>query len=100
MAILSKDDFLARIKERIGEDSSDEAIAFIEDMTDTFDDLSTKASDNTDWKTKYEENDAKWRAKYTERFMKPSDDETDPLVPAEVRDTSPKTFEELFKTEE
>lgn len=100
MAVLTKDDFLARIKERIGEDSSDEAIAFMEDMTDTFDDLSTKASDSTDWKTKYEENDAKWRAKYTERFMKPSDDETDPIVPPEEKDTSPKTFEELFKTEE
>ena len=35
MAVLSKEDFLSRINERIGEDNSDEAIEFMEDMSDT-----------------------------------------------------------------
>ena len=33
MAVLNKEQFLARLQERIGEDTSDEAMTFIEDMT-------------------------------------------------------------------
>lgn len=72
--ILTRDDYLARIQGRIGEDTSDEAMTFIEDMTDTFDDMSNKLTDTTDWKAKYEENDNAWRTKYKERFF--SGDET------------------------
>ena len=39
MAVLAKEDFLSRINERIGEDNSDEAIEFMEDMTDTYNDM-------------------------------------------------------------
>lgn len=100
MAVLTKEDFMKKVTERIGEDKSDEAIAFMEDMTDTFNDLSEKASDTTDWKAKYEENDKMWRDKYTERFSSTGEDVKDPTVPKEETDDSPKTFEELFKTED
>ena len=91
---------MKRISERIGEEKSDEDIAFMEDMTDTFNDLSSKASDTTDWKQKYEENDKMWRTKYTERFTSGGEDDKDPITPPEVKDTSPKNFDELFTTED
>ena len=59
MAVLNKEEFLSRLQERIGEDTSDEAMTFIEDMTDTFNDMETRSNGQSDeeWKTKYEELD-------------------------------------------
>ena len=70
MAVLSKEDFLKAIQTRIGEDSSDDAMKFIEDMTDTFDSLTTASTgDGEDWKAKYDELDKTWREKYKARFF-------------------------------
>lgn len=70
MAILSKEDFFSRLNERIGNDTSDDGINFLEDMTDTYNDLEKKANGNgEDWKTKYEENDKAWKEKYKRRFF-------------------------------
>lgn len=98
--VRTKDEILASIKSRIGEDNSDEAIALIEDINDSFDDLTTRVSEAGDWKAKYEENDKEWRDKYKERFFTPS--EGDPLreeIDKEEPD-KPKVlkFEDLFTT--
>lgn len=98
MAVLSKEDFLSRINERIGEDNSDEAIAFMEDMSDTYDDMESKITDATDWKKKYEENDKAWRDKYKERFTS-SRSEDDDLGGDDDDTPSPKTYDDLFKKE-
>jgi thiamine pyrophosphate-dependent acetolactate synthase large subunit-like protein len=100
--VRSKDEILASIHSRIGEDNSDEAIALVEDINDTFDDLSTKASSTVDWEKKYNELDADWRKKYTERFFTPSSD-VDPIAEElnkEVPDEKKVlTYEDLFKVE-
>ena len=104
MAVLTREDFLKRIQGRIGEDTSDEAIQFIEDMTDTFDDLVGKSNDKEDWKSKYEENDKAWKKKYTERFF--SGESTSPLdvkqeQSEDVKDDGEETtFEDLFTERE
>lgn len=98
MAVLSKEDFLSRINERIGDDNSDEAIAFMEDMSDTYEDMANKITDSTDWKKKYEENDKAWRDKYKERFTS-SHNEDEDLSDNDNDTTSPKTFDDLFKKE-
>lgn len=70
MAVLSKEDFLKAVQTRIGEDTSDEAMKFIEDMTDTFDSLTKAgAGDGEDWEAKYNELDKSWREKYKARFF-------------------------------
>lgn len=70
MAVLSKEDLFNRIKERIGDDTSDEAITFVEDITDTFNDMETKATgDGKDWKSEYEKLDESWKKKYRDRFF-------------------------------
>ena len=66
MAVISKEDLLKRISERIGDDNSDEALSLLEDVSDTITDFEKR--DSEDWKAKYEENDEKWRKKYRERF--------------------------------
>lgn len=103
MAILTKEEFIKRVNERIGDDTSDEAIAYLEDMTDTINDLSEKTSDSTDWKKKYEENDKAWREKYRERFNGTSGNENNNDGSDNNDDIdeppAPKTFDELFAKE-
>lgn len=106
--IKTKDELMTSIKTRIGEDTSDDAITLIEDLSDTIDDLSKRAADQTNWEQKYNENDEMWRKRYMERFEQgTSYDETDGNIEtgAGVFDqskeqTAPKTFEDLFKITE
>lgn len=94
--VKTKDEILNAIKERFGEDTSDETLSFIEDVTDTLTDYENKTNDNTDWKTKYEENDKTWRERYRDRFFSGETDEVD--EPDDIDDDTPgkRTFEELF----
>lgn len=111
MSVLNRDEFMTRLKERIGEDTSDEAVTFIEDFTDTYDDLEKRTNDtNNEYEEKYkeavrekEELDKAWREKYKSRFF---DEGT---TPEEVKDEQKenviydgetKTFEDLFEERE
>lgn len=70
MAVLSRDDFFSHLQERIGTDVSDEAMQFIEDMTDTYNDMETRANGNSvDWEQRYNDLNESWKAKYKRRFF-------------------------------
>lgn len=100
MAVRTKDELLEIIKGRIGDDSSDETISFLEDITDTLSDYEEKAtnSDTEDWKTKYEENDKMWREKYRERFFsKEVKEEDEDFLEDEVKSLS---YDDLFEEKE
>ncbi len=97
MAVKTREKILEELRVRVGEQTDDETISFLEDVTDTLSDLETKANDGTDWKTKYEENDAEWRKKYTERFYS-SDPEPQIEEIKPSGSEKPKTFAELFTT--
>lgn len=104
MAIKSKEELLELIKTQIGDDNSDEAIALVEDISDTYDDMATRISEAGDYKKMYEDNDAEWRQKYRDRFFHTSKEEVGMEEPEdEYNDGSEppmmKTFEDLFKTE-
>lgn len=104
MAVRTHEEILRSIRERFDGDTSDETIEFLEDVDDTFKDYENKISDKEDWKTKYEENDREWREKYKERFFS-SDDNTKDVTEEIIEETKetetkPKTFDDLFKTEE
>ena len=99
MAVKTKEEILTALQTRVGEQNDDDTIAFIEDITDTLSDLETKAQgDGTDWKSKYEENDAEWRKRYTERFYSSDPDDDQPDDP-EDESAKPKTFADLFTTD-
>ena len=100
MAVRTKDELLEIIKGRIGDDTSDETISFIEDITDTLSDYEEKVtnSDTEDWKTKYEENDKMWREKYRERFFsKEVEKEDEDFSEDEVKSLS---YDDLFEEKE
>ena len=70
MAVLSKDQFFTKLHERVGTDTSEESLGFLEDMTDTYNELEKKANgDGVDWQKKYNDLDASWRERYRHRFM-------------------------------
>jgi hypothetical protein len=70
MAVLSKDEFFSRLQSVVGTDTSDASIAFIEDMTDTYNDLESRGNgDCTDWEERYNELDKAWAEKYKSRFF-------------------------------
>ena len=92
MAVKTVDEIMKKVRERIGEDDSDEAIEFIEDISDTFESfLNTE-----DWKIKYEENDKKWREKYRDRFFT-SKEEVEEDEIEEPEEKEKKKFEDLFE---
>lgn len=100
MAIKTKDEIMNAVKERLGEDTSDEALTLIEDLSDTIDNLSDTQNDGTDWKTRYEQNDAQWRQRYRDRFFNQTVQGNDePEEPVEPEEKAPMTFNELFKGE-
>lgn len=96
MAVRTKDEILELVKARVGDDSSDEVIEFIEDITDTLNDYEERLSDSTDWKAKYEENDAEWREKYKARFFGKEVVENETEV-VDEEDNKPMKYEDLFE---
>lgn len=101
MAVKTRDEIIEAIRKRIGEDTSDEAISLLEDVTDTFTDYETKVLDKTDWKTKYDEMDASWRKKYMDRFSgKTGGEVIDEQIEQIKDDSEPRTFDELFTERE
>ena len=95
MAIKTKDEILNSIKTKLGDDTTDEAIALIEDITDTITELENKTKDNTDYKKKCEDLDAAWRKKYRDRFYSAGNEvET---VEENGEEDKPLTYENLFK---
>lgn len=99
MAIKSREDLLKSLNTLIGDNSTDENLAILEDVTDTLKDYEEKTADQTDWKTKYEQNDAGWRKKYKERFLSGESikDEQEEDV---KKDSKTLTFDSLFKERE
>lgn len=101
MAVRTRDEILAAIRSRLGDDTSDDALTIIEDIDDTFKDYETRTGE--DWKSKYEELDAQWRKRYRDRFFQKADNgET---TPEDVKDDNEedlkeesevKDFDELF----
>lgn len=98
MAVRTREEILESLRNRIGSQSDDETIAFLEDVTDTLSDLEERAKgDGVDWKGKYEENDAEWRKKYTERFFSAEPSTVEEPHSPEPQ-SEPTTFDELFTT--
>lgn len=100
MAVLTRDDFFARLHTRIGNDTSEDGIAFLEDMTDTYNDLENRANgDGTNWEQKYHDLDESWKKRYRHRFFSSGGGNPDPMEdrkdPKEY-DPESITFNDLF----
>lgn len=111
MSVLNKDDFMSRIKAKVGDDTSDEAMSFIEDMSDTFNDLESRTVDNSgEWEEKYntlvqekDNLDKEWREKYKARFFDGIESGKEAIADQteDVKDDGEEvTFDDLFEERE
>ena len=105
MPVLSHDDFMSAVKGLAGDSADDNTLTMIENFTDTFNDLEARASDTTDWKTKYEQNDNEWREKYKARFFEGKEGTDLTTVMREQKeditdDGKDISFDDLFKERE
>lgn len=99
--VLNKDEFIEKVKARLGEDLSDSDIEFLEDMTDTYEYLAKESGE--DWKQKYDDLDKSWRQKYIDRFNGKVESDADFVKKPTAEDDevideyeAPKTYEDLF----
>jgi len=98
MSVLTRDDFFNRIQEVAGTDTSDETLAFIEDMTDTYNELEGRANgDGVDWQQRYHELDESWKAKYKQRFFSGGGTTVVPQTPPPEEKPKDVDYEDLFK---
>lgn len=96
MSVKTKEELLKAIQSRTEGQSDDETLAFIADVTDTLEALEAKASDSTDWKKKYEDNDAEWREKYKERFFSPKPETEESPDPGDDEPKEKTRYADLF----
>lgn len=100
MAVKTMEEILESLRGRFGDEPTDDDIAMLEDITDTFTDFEEKTSDITNWKNKYEENDKAWKKKYSDRFFSKDDGKVYPVEPEDLDDKPMKTFDDLFTVKE
>lgn len=64
------EEFIKIVHDFIGDDTSEKALKFVDDVTDAFNTAVTdNVSDNEDWHKKYDELNETWRKKYMHRFF-------------------------------
>lgn len=71
MPQLNREDFMARVSARIGEDNSDDALTFMRDMVDTFDGLTSSRPDTVS-RSDFDQLQGRYdelSKSYRERFM-------------------------------
>lgn len=103
MAIKTQEELLNSIKELLKDDTSDESISLLEDVSDTLTELSAN-QDTENWKQKYEDNDKQWRQKYRDRFFNTGSEESGKFDKGFEQEKEPepvkKTFDDLFTIKE
>lgn len=92
MAVRTSSELLDIIKQRIGGNTSDEDLAFIEDATDTINNLSGQEARIAELEAENES----LRQKYRDRFFEPKDNVSSENVSRETKEEKT-TFEELFQ---
>lgn len=111
--VLTREDFMSAIKNMVGDSVEDTAISFVENMTDTYNDLESKSTGvNEELNTKYNELSAKYddlANRYKTRFFEGSNGGNSTPTPTheQERDSGGEqlpteetiTFDDLFKEE-
>lgn len=97
---MTLEEFIKIIHDFIGDDTSEKALKFVDDVTNAFNSaVSSSSSDNEDWHKKYDELNESWRKKYMHRFFNgdvnfDTDDADDDETPETTAETI--TTEDLF----
>lgn len=94
MAIKSKEEIMTQLQTIIGDDTSDETLTFIQDVSDTL------TNDNSaerikELETQLVDQDKQWRQKYRDAFFTGKPDDS---IEDEPDKNIPRRFEDLFTT--
>lgn len=102
MSVLSRDELLEKTRALLGERTDDEAITFIEDVTDTYDSMSGAKPGYTEEEVtaKVNEVEEKWRKKYRDRFFGNGDDDDEDDPDDGNTNTEEVTIDDLFEKKE
>lgn len=65
---MEREEYMTLVRNRVGDDTSDEALAFVDSMSRAYDEMANNDA-AAEWERKYHENDEMWRNKYKERFF-------------------------------
>ena len=95
MAVRTREEIMAQLQTLIGEDTSDEALTFVQDVSDTLGN-DNSAERITELETKLKTQDDEWRKKYRDAFFTGKPDES--FKDEDEEDNTPKRFEDLFTT--
>lgn len=98
MSVLTSEEFRNTVEKIVGDNLSDENLKIMEDLTDTYNDLQSTITEQSDYKTKYEENDKQWREKYASRFLEGGTYVED-NTPSTVVSKKSYKYEDLFNKE-
>lgn len=97
--VLTREEFFEAINKRVGENTDDESLKFIEDMTDTYNSLGADRSIE-EWEKKYNDLDVEWRERYRRRFFEGKEDIVGENREVVEDESEPTTFDELFEERE
>lgn len=104
MPQLNRDDFMARINSRLGDDNSEDALNFMRDMADTFDGLSSQPTDVVS-KSDFDNLQGRYdelSRNYRERFMFAPIVQQEPEPPNPIDEAEQRAksigFKDLFST--
>lgn len=101
--VLDREKLLQKISDKIGDSTTDEDIALLEDVADTYDDLRGRVDSDIDWESRYNELDRTWRQRYVDRFNGKVESDADfTEEPKDADETileyeAPKDYDELFE---
>lgn len=106
MAVRSTEEIMEMVRTRVGDDTSDESLSFIEDISDTLESFNQADADKKEWEDKereweekYNSLDTEWREKYKKRFFEGRDDH-EVIVDEKVTKEEQKektSYDELFE---
>lgn len=101
---MTLEEFITIVHDFIGDDTSERALKFVDDVTNAFNSaVSSTSSDNEDWHKKYDELNEAWRKKYMHRFFNGDVNfDNDSSDDDEIHETTAETIttEDLFDKEE
>ena len=101
---MTLEEFIGIVHDFIGDDTSERALKFVDDVTNAFNSaVSSSSSDNEDWHKKYDELNEAWRKKYMHRFFNGDVNfDTNDADDEEIHETTAETIttEDLFDDKE
>ena len=96
---MTLEQFIKIVHDFIGDDTSERALKFVDDVTNAFNAAVTAdTAENEDWHKKYDELNEAWRKKYMHRFFSGEVNFEDKNEDDEIRKTIAETIttEDLF----